>query len=101
MTPRDFVYWLNGYFELRAKAHSGEFLSTEQVELIKSHLALVMEKVTPAVEEIGRLVPRDPPMYIPPVITPSPITGPYAPISVYCGSTSQLECADIGERHPV
>ncbi len=45
MTPEQFVYWLNGFFELGKPVG----LSAQQVESIKDHLALVMKKVTPHV----------------------------------------------------
>ena len=38
MTPRDFVYWLQGLFELG----NPEKLNKKQIELIKNHLALVL-----------------------------------------------------------
>lgn len=42
MTSDQFVYWLQGFFEL-----SGEYKLTEkQVEMIKSHLKLVFINVT-------------------------------------------------------
>lgn len=42
MTSRDFCYWLQGYFEVRAESKPGpEALLPEQVDLIKRHLALV------------------------------------------------------------
>lgn len=39
MTPRDFCYWLQGYFEISLRGD--EELSRTQIERIKSHLALV------------------------------------------------------------
>jgi hypothetical protein len=39
MTPRDFVYWLNGYLEV-SKA---ETMTMEQVKMVREHLALVMQ----------------------------------------------------------
>lgn len=38
MTSRDFVYWLNGFFEL---SKTNEPLSPEQIQTIKNHLKLV------------------------------------------------------------
>jgi hypothetical protein len=46
MTPENFVYWLQGYFEL---THS-DTLTEEQVIVIKQHIGLVMKKVTPNVD---------------------------------------------------
>ena len=37
MTSRDFVYWLQGYFELSGN----EMLSLEQTKTIKNHLHMV------------------------------------------------------------
>lgn len=42
MTPRDFCYWLQGYFELRKEEH----LHEEQLITIKEHLQLVFVKET-------------------------------------------------------
>lgn len=39
MTSRDFVYWLQGLFELG----NPESLNAEQTELIKQHLAMVFK----------------------------------------------------------
>lgn len=41
MTPRDFCYWLRGYFELE----SGGGLTPDQIKCIKDHLDLVIKKV--------------------------------------------------------
>ena len=46
MSPENFVYWLQGYFEL---THS-DGLSREQVKIVKEHIGLVLTKVTPEVE---------------------------------------------------
>lgn len=43
MDSSAFCYWLQGYFEL-----GGENLSPQQVQIIKDHLALVFNKVTPS-----------------------------------------------------
>jgi hypothetical protein len=44
MTPENFVYWLQGFFELSEE----KTLSPLQVQAIKDHLALVLNKQTPA-----------------------------------------------------
>ncbi len=44
MNSENFAYWLQGYFELLGK---DEPLTKEQVQIIKDHLALVFDKVTP------------------------------------------------------
>lgn len=41
MNPRDFCFWLQGYFEL---SKSNE-LTRQQLETIKEHLALVFEDI--------------------------------------------------------
>ena len=44
MNERDFCYWLQGYFEL----NGAEELSAKQVEIVREHLQLVLNKVTRA-----------------------------------------------------
>ena len=39
MTPRDFCYWLQGYFEIS----SNKELEEHQVQVIKRHLGLVFK----------------------------------------------------------
>ena len=49
MTPENFVYWLQGYFELQDAYITTlrvEYLDKAQVQLIKDHLKLVLEKKT-------------------------------------------------------
>ena len=43
MTQENFVYWLNGFLEIS----DAKKLNEKQVQIIKDHLALVFEKVTP------------------------------------------------------
>ena len=43
MTTEQFVYWLQGYFELSG----AKTLNEEQVKIVKDHIALVLNKVTP------------------------------------------------------
>ncbi len=43
MSPEQFCYWLGGYFEIS----DSKSLSPNQVQIIKAHLDLVFEKVTP------------------------------------------------------
>ena len=43
MTTENFFYWLQGFFELSGTTN----LNTEQVQIIKDHMALVASKVTP------------------------------------------------------
>jgi len=47
MRSRDFCYWLQGYFEIngnqpRPPEHQ-QFLNSEQIKMIKSHLAMVFQ----------------------------------------------------------
>jgi len=44
MTPENFFYWLQGFFELSGTT---ETLTKTQVLIIKDHMALVANKVTP------------------------------------------------------
>lgn len=43
MTPEQFCYWLQGYFEMSET----EKLDKKHVKILKDHLALVFKKVTP------------------------------------------------------
>lgn len=43
MTPENFTYWLQGFFEIS----DSKKLDEKQVQIIKDHLALVFNKVTP------------------------------------------------------
>ena len=43
MTPENFIYWLNGFFEISGCNN----LTDEQVQIIKDHLKLVLQKKTP------------------------------------------------------
>lgn len=43
MTPENFVYWLQGMLEIS----DAKKLNKEQVSIIKDHIALVLNKVTP------------------------------------------------------
>lgn len=42
MSERDFIYWLQGFFELSET----DALTEEQVRSIKDHIALVLKKET-------------------------------------------------------
>ncbi len=51
MQSRDFVYWLQGYFEIAAATSNREpeGLTDGQVEMIKKHLAMVfIHEIDPA-----------------------------------------------------
>lgn len=48
MTPENFCYWLQGYFEISEPARSGLApLASLQIEEIKNRLSLVLNKKTP------------------------------------------------------
>lgn len=66
MNPRDFAYWLHGYFEL---AGAGP-LTAEQTALIAKHLDLVFKQVVPPMQAPAQTVtaplqPIQPPWYQP------------------------------------
>lgn len=43
MTSEQFIYWLQGYFEISQSTK----LNEEQVKIVKDHLGLCFNKVTP------------------------------------------------------
>jgi|10_taG_2_1085330.scaffolds.fasta_scaffold21292_3 hypothetical protein len=48
MQPRDFCYWLKGYFELRKdQGEDKHYLDEVQTQIIEDHLDLVFKKETP------------------------------------------------------
>lgn len=49
MNAEQFVYWLQGYFELEMArtTHQSPIITANQSKVIMDHLALVMNKVTP------------------------------------------------------
>lgn len=81
MTPENFVYWLQGYFELNDAINQAkssicsmdlakvEFIGPQQIKVIKDHLKLVLEKKTPV-----RPFSFSYPPYIPAPVNPSGIT---------------------------
>jgi len=90
MTPQDFAYWLQGFFELS----DTENLSPSQISAIREHLALVFDKKTPDnakmkeyVEEIENLkqelmlerLKHIPPSIPSPSIPPMPVPNPGIP----------------------
>ena len=68
MTAENFCYWLNGYLELTNNSvYSG--LTTPQLQIVKDHLDLVFNKVTPKRElDLGifDFIPDHNPAYSPP-----------------------------------
>lgn len=81
MDSSSFCYWLQGYFEL-----GGENLSPQQVQVIKDHLALVFNKVTPSYDLSGINLAVDGYVASPDNLTKVPDTskhyGSYSPILV-------------------
>ena len=69
MESRDFVYWLPGYFELT----EGNQLTENQVQAIKDHLSLVMDKQTPSYELPETVVTKKSPTDATPYIQPTQI----------------------------
>lgn len=47
MSPENFVYWLQGFFELKKTIDCREGVTPETLKVIEDHLALVLEKKTP------------------------------------------------------
>lgn len=47
MTPENFCYWLNGWFELNQTIDHRKGATPETMEMIKNHLDLVFNKVIP------------------------------------------------------
>ena len=46
MTPRDFCYWLQGFFEIsEAGSARVEDLDSKEVEMIKTHLGYVFDHI--------------------------------------------------------
>ncbi len=43
MSPENFTYWLKGFFEISGAT----YLSEAQTQIVKDHLDLVFDKVTP------------------------------------------------------
>lgn len=51
MTPENFCYWLQGYFELQEEMKDGRGLGAGQAQTIQKHLQLVF---TPVMQQIDR-----------------------------------------------
>lgn len=82
MTPENFVYWLQGFFEIDQNVKQ---LSVYQTKIIKDHLALVLKKETPI---------RFPDL--PPLPLSYPLVQPYyQKPDVTCSGTSFEPLAEI------
>ena len=56
MDSKEFTYWLQGFFEIS----DAKKLDEKQVQIIKDHLALVFNKVTPNRNEVQKQdLPQD------------------------------------------
>jgi len=73
MNTENFVYWLQGFLELR---EDDKPLTPKQVQIIKDHLALVFTKETP--DRKADPVKEEPDVW------PSPGFDPFARPDVYC-----------------
>lgn len=51
MTPRDFCYWLQGYFEVA----NSPMLNDDQARIVKNHLALVFKHEIDTPDPTGEL----------------------------------------------
>jgi len=83
MTPEQFVYWLQGFVEIREKQEVG--LTEREWDIIKDHLQTVFNKVTPNRPRLADItnVPAINPNgggYVQPLeITPSTGRNPWEP----------------------
>lgn len=95
MTPQEFCYWLQGFFEIASESNAKVTLTQGQVDMIQRHLNLVFTNVTKtkisgktkvesdlspeSIKELMELISRD-------RITPDvQCTGvSYSPLAKYC-----------------
>lgn len=61
MNERDFIYWLKGYLELS----DATALTEKQLQIIKDHIDLVMQKKTPDRSKPAQQLPSHPPFFGP------------------------------------
>jgi len=80
MNAENFVYWLQGFLELR---EDDKPLSPKQVQIIKDHLALVFTKVTPDRKD-------DPAKEEEPDVWPSIDFDPFDRPDVYCAPATTV-----------
>jgi hypothetical protein len=85
MSPENFIYWLQGYFEISGVTK----LNESQVKIIKDHLKLVFDKKTPDREYFKTEKFCNPSPFISPA-------GPYVdlskgPVCTSTGSTINIE----------
>jgi hypothetical protein len=84
MTSREFVYWLQGYFEVDEAAKDGlqTGLTHKQVSLIKKHLNMVfVHEIDPSYSDSDKLDTVHNP---PPAPPKPPVKIPYVPSRPRC-----------------
>ena len=52
MTPEQFAYWLQGWFELNKTIDHREGATPDTLKMIEDHLKTVFHKVTPNIQEV-------------------------------------------------
>lgn len=57
MTPENFCYWLQGYFELREKGSGNVPMNVAQVSEIREHLKLVFEPKSIVMDTEAKIMP--------------------------------------------
>jgi len=63
MSPEQFLYWLQGFFEIQSVGVDGDIegINPKQTRIIRDHLQLVFEKETPdRTIDIDKLLERIP-----------------------------------------
>lgn len=86
MTPEQFCYWLQGYFELGG--HDGKTdMKGERVRIIKDHLDLVFKKVTPDRKPEKKVISESKPETFETVIEALKVD-PFTRPDVYCAPNS-------------
>lgn len=55
MTSENFIYWLQGFLEIQ----NPEVIDKNQVQIIKDHISLVLNKVTPLRNYMDKQVLND------------------------------------------
>ena len=56
MSERDFCFWLQGFMEISGKNCQ---LNPEQVKIIRDHLSLVFNKITPVYDNLPKYVQQE------------------------------------------
>lgn len=94
MSPENFVYWLNGLFELTDLKE----LDARQVQIIKDHLKIVLTKVTPnhLLAPFGPAPIANPGWPYPNVIPPSDFT-----ITCSTGNNPESYCSSTNMHDPL